>query len=238
LRREPFSFTISRGVSPVTTQARILVCEDEPDIAEILRSFLSAQGYVVTTTSTAAEALAQFAEKEPDLVLLDVMLPDKDGWQVLAEIRQKSDRPVILLTALGRVEDRVRGLSHGADDYIPKPFHLDEVRARIEAVLRRSRPSLTAAGIWIDDARKEVRVRGKALPLSPKEYGLLKLLASAPGRVFSTEEILAQLWPASPYSSAQDVQKYAYLLRKKLEEDPAHPKLLLTVRGFGYRLAE
>lgn len=132
----------------------------------------------------------------------------------------------------------MRGLSHGADDYIPKPFHLDEVRARIEAVLRRSRPSLTAAGIWIDDARKEVRVRGKALPLSPKEYGLLKLLASAPGRVFSTEEILAHLWPASPYSSAQDVQKYAYLLRKKLEEDPAHPKLLLTVRGFGYRLAE
>jgi DNA-binding response OmpR family regulator len=137
---------------------------------------------------------------------------------------------------LGRVEDKVRGLSHGADDYISKPFDLDEVRARIEAVLRRSGPRL-GSKIWIDDVRKEVRVKERTISLSPKEYALLKLLISQPGRVFSTEEILAELWRGSPYASAQDVQKYAYLLRKKLETDPARPEFLLTVRGFGYRLA-
>ena len=229
------SLTIS-GVSAVSQGAQILVCEDEPDIAEILRSFLSAQGYVVSTTATGAEALERIAEIQPDLVLLDLMLPDQDGWEVLEEIRKTGTRPVILLTALGRVEDKVRGLSHGADDYISKPFDLDEVRARIEAVLRRSGPRL-GSKIWIDDVRKEVRVKERTISLSPKEYALLKLLISQPGRVFSTEEILAELWRGSPYASAQDVQKYAYLLRKKLETDPARPEFLLTVRGFGYRLA-
>lgn len=219
--------------------ARILVCEDEPDIAEILRRFLSAQGFDVIAESTGEGALERLAEGEPDLVLLDVMLPDMDGWQVLAEIRRTSECPVIMLTALGRVEDRVRGLSHGADDYICKPFDLDEVRARIDAVLRRSKVSPRAPEIEIDDLRKEVRVKGRPVFLSPKEYALLSLLASEPGRVFSTEEILERVWPKekNPYAGPQDVQKYASFLRKKLEEDPAHPQLLLTVRGFGYRLA-
>jgi len=220
--------------------ARILVCEDEPDIAEILRRFLTAQGFEVAAEATGEGALARVAASQPDLVLLDVMLPDMDGWQVLSEIRRTSERPVILLTALGRVEDKVRGLSQGADDYISKPFDLDEVRARIEAVLRRSKvvPS-EGPRIEIDDLHKEVRVRGRSIFLSPKEYALLSLLASEPGRVFSTEEILEKVWPKekNPYAGPQDVQKYAYFLRKKLEADPTHPTLVLTVRGFGYRLA-
>jgi len=217
--------------------AKILICEDEPDIVEILESFLSGEGYEIRTASTGPEGLERFGEEKPDLVLLDVMLPEKDGWQVLGEIRQRSECPIILLTALTRLDDKVKGLTLGADDYVPKPFELDEVRARIDAVLRRTRPCLERVGISVDDARKEVRVDGRLVFLSPKEYQLLRLLSSEPGRVFSNEEILSVLWSDCPYASSQDVQKYVYLLRRKLEEDPADPKIVLTVRGFGYRLA-
>ena len=226
-------------VRTMSRSGRILICEDEPDIADILRCYLSDQGYGTSTATTGQEALEHFARDDPALVLLDILLPDMDGWQVLAQIRKTSDRPVILLTALGRVEDKVRGLSQGADDYISKPFALDEVRARIEAVLRRKPPTPEAPQVEIDDIHKEVRVRGRPVFLSPTEYTLLCLLASEPGRVFSTEEILEKVWPKerNPYAGAPDVQKYTSLLRKKLEEDPAHPKLILTVRGSGYRLA-
>jgi len=216
---------------------RILAIEDESDILEILRSFLTTQGYEVTATSSGTEGLRQFTEVEPDLVLLDVILPGKNGWEVLKEIRTQSDTPVIMLTALGRIDDKVKGLSQGADDYIKKPFDLEEMKARIEAVLRRYKTQLKRVGLSIDDARKQVWVRGETVSLSPKEYSLLKLLSSKPGKVFSSQEILAYLWPKSTYATSQDVQKYAYLLRKKLEEDPAHPKIVLTMRGFGYRLA-
>jgi DNA-binding response OmpR family regulator len=226
------------GVTVEGGDMRILICEDEPDIQEILRSFLVGEGYEVSTAGSGTEALSLFAEEEPDLVLLDVMLPEKDGWEVLREIRKQSDKPVIMLTALGRVNDKVKALSElGADDYITKAsFDLAEIKARIEAVLRRYQPRLKKTQIFIDNVRKEVWIRGREVSLSPKEYNLLELLASEPGRVFSDEEILARLWPKSSYASSQDVQKYIYLLRKKIEEDPAHPELLHTVRGFGYRI--
>jgi len=216
---------------------RLLICEDEPDIADILQNYFVAEGCKVETAINGADALIRFAQTTPDIVLLDLMLPDMDGWEVLKEIRQRSDTPVILLTALGRVDDKVKGFAYGADDYISKPFDLKEVKARIEAVLRRYKPKQEHIGLTINDTSKEVWVQGRKVWLSPKEYILLKLLASEPGRVFSNEEILEHLWPDSAYASTQDVQKYAYLLRKKLEEDPSHPKLVLTVRGFGYHLA-
>jgi DNA-binding response OmpR family regulator len=218
---------------------RILICEDEPDIQEILRDFLVAEGYEVCIASNAAEGLLLFVAEEPDLVLLDLMLPDRDGWEVLQEIRRLSDRPVIMLTALGRVNDKVKALSSlKADDYIVKPFELDEIKARIEAVLRRYRPQHKGYRIFIDDARKTVWIREREISLSPKEYSLLKFLAAKPGQVFSSEEILAQIWPQkSSYAGVQDVQKYVYLLRKKIENDPAHPEILLTIRGFGYQIA-
>jgi len=217
---------------------RILICEDEPDIQVILGDFLTAEGYEICIASNAAEGLYLFAEEEPDLVLLDLMLPDRDGWEVLQEIRRLSDRPVIMLTALGRVGDKVKALSSlKADDYITKPFELDEIKARIEAVLRRYKPQRRDYSIFIDDIRKTFWVREREISLSPKEYSLLKLLASKPGQVFSSEEILAHVWPQKGgYAGIQDVQKYVYLLRKKIETEPAHPEILLTVRGFGYQL--
>jgi DNA-binding response OmpR family regulator len=130
----------------------------------------------------------------------------------------------------------VHGLSHGADDYIGKPFKLAEVKARINAVLRRSLPVENKKPLEIDDSRKLVILKGREVGLSPKEFALIRLLASKPGNVFSRQEILSTLWPGNRYASFQDVQKYVYLLRKKIEDDPYNPKLILTVRGFGYRL--
>jgi len=216
---------------------RILICEDEPDIITILSSSLIAEGYDVSSASTGEELLRMFPGASPDLVLLDVKLPGMNGWEVLDWIRTRSNCPVIMLTAYGRMADKVRGLSRGADDYITKPFKLVEVRARIEAVLRRSSPAEEQPSLEIDDARKVVILRGKEVTLSPKEYALVGLLFSEPGRVFSRQEILSRLWPDNRYATFQDVQKYIYLLRKRLEEDPSHPKFILTVRGFGYRLA-
>ena len=216
---------------------RILICEDEPDIITILSSSLIAEGYDVSSASTGEELVRVFPGVPPDLVLLDVKLPGMNGWKVLDWIRTRSNCPVIMLTAYGRVADKVRGLSRGADDYIAKPFKLVEVRARIEAVLRRSSPAVEQRSLEIDDTRKVVILRGKEVALSPKEYALVGLLSSEPGRVFSRQEILSRLWPDNRYATSQDVQKYVYLLRKRLEDDLSHPKFILTVRGFGYRLA-
>ncbi len=215
---------------------RLLICEDEPDIIEILTTSLIAEGYDVEGAATGEELIKMFDEAPPDLVLLDVKLPGMNGWAVLDWIRARGDCPVIMLTAFGRVADKVRGLSRGADDYIAKPFKLVEVKARIEAVLRRSSPAGERQLLEIDDARKVIILRGKEVTVSPKEYALVSLLASEPGRVFSGQEILSCLWPDNRYATFQDVQKYVYLLRKRLEDDPSHPKLVLTVRGFGYRL--
>jgi len=214
---------------------KILIIEDEPGIVEVLSGFLAADGHEIIAADTGEAGLERFAADNPDLVLLDVMLPGIDGWEVLRRIREESDRPVILITALGRTDDRVKGLSLGADDFIGKPFAWEEVRARIGAVMRRYRP--VPPPFEINDEAKEVLVGGRTVQLSRKEYRLLSLLASAPGRVFSHKEIISRLWRPDAHATAQDVQKYIYLLRRKLEDDPSNPKLIITVRGFGYRLA-
>ncbi len=219
--------------------ANILVCEDEARIAALLEEALQDEGYRVRVVANKTDAVDLLSRWTPDLILLDVILPESKnaGWELLAEIRGRSSVPVIMVTALSRADDRVRGLRDGADDFISKPFHLEEVLARVEAVLRRTQPGIGGLDLIIDDVRKEVRLRERTVSLSPKEYRLLKLLASSPGRVFTTDEILGELWPQSPYATGQDVQKYVYLLRRKLERDPKNPRLVLTSRGFGYRLA-
>lgn len=221
---------------------KILVVDDDPDIVRLIKYFLEAKGRRVQTASTGAEALELFKREPPDLVILDVMLPGMDGWAVLQKIRESSQVPVLMLTGKDAPTDKAKGLLSGADDYIAKPFDLAELEARIVAVMRRykpsARPALIRVGdLEIDDSVKHVKVKGRTVSLSPKEYELLKLLASEPGRVFSHQEIIAAVWQNKPFITSSDVTKYIYLLREKLEDDPENPRYILTVRGFGYKLA-
>jgi len=218
---------------------RILIAEDDPGSRELLRRFLESKGHEVIAAANGAEALERFGEGGADLLLLDVMMPRLDGWAVLEEIRRRSDVPVIMVTVKDSTEEKVKGLQLGADDYITKPFDLRELLARVEAVMRRTAPGprIELGELLIDDERKEVRVRGEPVELSPKEYALLRLLTSRPGKVFSHQEILKKIWAGSSFASSEDVKKYVYLLRNKIEEDPEEPRLVLTVRGFGYKLA-
>ncbi len=221
---------------------KVLVVDDDPDIVGLLKHFLEARGRSVQTASTGAQALELFRTEQPDLVILDVIMPGMDGWAVLQEIRKQSQVPVLMLTGKDAPTDKAKGLLSGADDYIAKPFDLAELEARIVAVMRRykapPRPATLRVGqIEIDDNIKQVKVAGRTVSLSPKEYELLKLLASEPGRVFSHQEIIAEVWQNKPLITSSDVIKYIYLLREKLEEDPDNPKYILTVRGFGYKLA-
>jgi DNA-binding response OmpR family regulator len=221
---------------------KILVVDDDPDIVRLLKYFLEAKGRQVQTASTGAEALELFKKEPPDLVILDVVMPGMDGWAVLQKIRESSQVPVLMLTGKDAPTDKAKGLLSGADDYIAKPFDLAELEARIVAVMRRykpsARPALIRVGdLEIDDSVKHVKVKGRTVSLSPKEYELLKLLASEPGRVFSHQEIIAEVWQNKPLITSSDVTKYIYLLREKLEDDPENPRYILTVRGFGYKLA-
>jgi DNA-binding response OmpR family regulator len=218
---------------------RILVAEDDATSLHLLRKFLEAKGHFVIPAMNGQEALEKFSKEKPDLLLLDVMMPKLDGWAVLQKLRESGAKtPVIMVTAKDSTDDKVRGFSTGADDYITKPFDLREVEARIEAVMRRvsHSPYIQLGKLQIDDERKEVRLGDKLIELSPKEYELLKLLASKPGKVFSHREIIEAIWQDNPYASSEDVKKYIYLLRNKLEDDVENPKLILTVRGFGYKL--
>jgi two-component system response regulator MtrA len=176
-----------------------------------------------------------------DLMLLDVMLPKLDGWAVLEAVRANSSLPVILLTALGNTEDIVKGLSLGADDYLRKPFEIRELEARIHSVTRRLEQAsgsslIECAHIRIDDRAKVVTVDAEPVALTPKEYELLKLLARAPGRVFTNEEIIDCLWDGGRATST-DVKQYIYHLRNKIERDPQAPQLIQNVKGFGYKLS-
>jgi DNA-binding response OmpR family regulator len=219
---------------------RILVCDEDQDTVRHLMESFRSMGHEVLAVDRLRKARALLEDWRPDLVILDVLLGAADGagWTLLDHARSAPGGPAVLVvTKLHRVDDRIRALRSGADDCVQKPFHPEELLARMEAVLRRTRPAADG-GLIIDDERKEVRFADRVVSLSPKEYELLCLLNSARGRVFSSDEILKALWrrPAS-YATRQDVQKYVYLLRKKLEPDPKRPGLVLTVRGFGYRLA-
>ena len=223
-------------------KTRILIADDDDDARRLVVKYLTAKGYFVSTAEDGSEGGRRFYTEEPDLVLLDVNMPELDGWSVLQEIRSTHGVPVIMLTVLDSANDKVKGLAAGADDYITKPFDLKELEARIQAVLRRAAPKadrelLSIGRLTIDDKAKEVRLDGTLLNLSPKEYELLRLLASAPGRVFSTREILRAVWPERVDESGQeDVKKYVYYLRNKLRELPRGAPLVRTVRGFGYKL--
>ena len=220
---------------------RVLLIEDDIPIQELLAAYFQAKGHRVSTAADGVEGLKAFNAALPELVLLDVGLPGLDGWAVLEAIRASSAVPVVLLTALDDTEDVVRGLAMGADDYITKPFDVRELDARVQAILRRLampevRARLDVGEIHIDDRSKTVTVGESDLSLSPKEYKLLRLLASEPGRVFSSDEIIAHLWPDSDRAAANDVKQYIHLLRSKLFRSAEIGDPIENIKGFGYRL--
>jgi two-component system OmpR family response regulator len=222
---------------------RVLVVDDEPNICALLSVTLRLIDFDVRVASSGREALAAAVEFEPDLVVLDVMLPDLDGFQVAQRLRAGSGPhvPVLFLTARDAVEDRISGLTVGADDYVTKPFSLEEVVLRIRAVLRRSRiePSgdagvLRYADVELDEDAHEVRRGGRLVDLSPTEFNLLRYLLVNAGRVVSKAQILDRVWNYDFGGDGRIVESYVYYLRKKI--DRWEPPLIQTVRGVGYAL--
>jgi DNA-binding response OmpR family regulator len=223
---------------------RILVVEDDTDLAFGLRNNLEIEGYEVAIAADGPAALSAVAEARFDLVILDLMIPGVDGLRVLKTLRDRGDRtPVLILTARGQEEDKVRGLRLGADDYVTKPFGVLELLARIEALLRRTRPARAAGGparfgeVEVDPATRQVRRRGAPVGLSPKEFDLVWALWEAGGAVLSRQELMQQVWGYQATVLSRTVDTHIAELRRKLEQDPTEPRHLLTVRKAGYRLA-
>ena len=228
----------------MSSRARVLVVDDEPVVCDVLTRYLQREGFDVDTAADGEAAIARFDGTRPDLVVLDLMLPRLDGLAVFRAIRSRSDSPVIMLTARGKVTDRVVGLETGADDYISKPFSPSEVAARVRAVLRRGRhPApvepesilLRFDGLEIEPLKHEVRVRGHAAQLTRKEFELLHFLARNPGVVFSRYQLLDELWDVAFDGDPSTVTVHVRRLREKIERDSSNPRHLMTVWGTGYR---
>jgi two-component system KDP operon response regulator KdpE len=223
----------------------VLVVDDEPAIVRALTAALEARGYRVVSTANGVDALDRVAAEGPAIVILDLGLPDMDGIDVCRRIRAWSSVPIIVLTAEGADDRKVNALDEGADDYVTKPFSVPELLARVRVALRHRRlgqPTLDEAilevgDLRIDIARREVTVAGNAVELTPKEFGFLAALARHPGRVLSHRMILEQVWGTGYGTETQYLRVYASQLRKKLNEDPAHPRLV-TEPGVGYRLVD
>jgi DNA-binding response OmpR family regulator len=223
----------------------ILLVDDDALMRRSLAFHLEQAGYQVHTAANAEDAISFVRNSPPDLVMLDIGLPGKDGLDALREIKAQHNLPVIFLTGRRRELDEVVGLELGADDYITKPFDVDVVLAHIKAVLRRtdnnSQPEkmnqiLVVGDLEVDPQAHTVTCAGRAIDLSPREFDLFSLLATQPEKVFSTEDILAQVWGAEFVGQPQVVYVHIRWLRQKLEADPDHPTRLLTVRGVGYKL--
>ena len=223
----------------------VLICDDEKDIRSALRIYLTGAGYGVFEAENGMEALERIRQEDIHLILLDIMMPVMDGFTALAELRQRSAVPVILLTAKGEDSDKIAGLNLGADDYITKPFNAMELLARIRAVLRRyarqseaeRKPSLLViGGIELDDETKTVTCDGEEVSTTPKEYDILKLLMQSPGKVFSSQEIYELVWQDIPLGPEGTVAVHIRHLREKLEINPAEPRYIKVVWGKGYKM--
>ncbi len=225
------------GVPP----AKLLVVDDEPMVREVVTRYLEQDGHAVTVDGDGAAALQALAGATFDLVVLDLMLPHVDGLSVLAELRREHTTPVIVLTARGEEEDRIRGLQLGADDYVVKPFSPRELVARVTSVLRRAGPPAHGGvvrfdDLEIDETAREVRCGGQIIELTRREFDLLAFLARAPRQVFTRAQLLQHVWQSSPdWQDPATITVHIGHLRQKLEVDPARPVRILTVRGVGYR---
>jgi DNA-binding response OmpR family regulator len=227
--------------------ARILVVDDAPEMTAFLERVLTKEGYEVAIASDAQEGLRQVYRFRPNLVLLDIMMPDMDGWAMLQRLREFADVPVIMVTALSQLESKVRGLDIGADDYVTKPFDLRELKARIRAALRRAElPASSGSAplrfdggrLVIDPSSHQVTVRGEVVDLTPTEYKLLLYLAYNVGQVLTYEQILESVWGPGYEDSPTNVKVYVRRLRQKIENDASRPRYILTQWGVGYLLAK
>jgi len=225
-------------------QGLVLIVEDDRNTAALVATYLEREGFATLAVHDGRQVLEMIRLHRPGFVILDLMLPGTDGWEICRELRKFSDVPILMLTAREEEIDRVMGLSLGADDYVVKPFSPRELVERVKAILRRSRsvPSrttiLTGQGLELDPVRHRVTREGQPVELTAAEYKLLHALMSAPGRVFSRDELLGRLYDHGESVVDRVIDVHIGKLRQKIGDDPAAPHLILTVRGFGYRFAE
>jgi DNA-binding response OmpR family regulator len=221
---------------------KILVVDDEQALLEAVATRLSRDGHVVLSAPTAEDAWKRFREQRPDLIVLDVMLPGRSGFELSRIIRQESKVPILFLSARTQDADRLKGFEVGGDDYLTKPFNLAELSARVRAILRRSaepqKANIVVSGdLKIDAERHEAWLGTRQLELAPKEFALLHFLAAHPGKVFSREVLLDRVWGPDAYVNPRTVDVHVRWLRKHIEVDDTKPERLQTVRGIGYRFA-
>jgi two-component system KDP operon response regulator KdpE len=226
-------------------QPTILVIEDEEGIRKFLRVSLSAHGYQLVECATGKEGLLQAATVQPDLIILDLGLPDMDGVEVTRQIREWSRVPIIIVSARGKEQDKVIALDAGADDYLTKPFGVSELLARLRVAVRRQNvtqtdetPIFQTGELRVDLARREVTLGGKAVHLTPNEYRLLAMLVKFSGRVLTHKQLLTEIWGPGSAQETHYLRVYMNQLRQKIEVDPAQPRYLITEPAIGYRLSD
>ena len=221
---------------------RILVVDDEPQILRALQTSLRGAGYEVDAATTGEEALTTAAVRPPDAVIIDLVLPDMRGTEVTRQLRSWTGVPVIVLSVVGDEAEKVAALDAGADDYVTKPFGVDELLARLRAALRRAEPSaepvLEIGGLRVDLEARDVSVDGSTVQLTPHEYGLLRLLALHEGKLLTHKAILREVWGEAYADESHYLHVYVSQLRRKIESDPARPRYILTEPGAGYRLVD
>jgi two-component system KDP operon response regulator KdpE len=221
--------------------ARILVVDDEPQILRALETTLRGAGYDVETAATGEDALSQASVHPPEGVILDLVLPGKSGVEICRELREWSDAPVLVLSVIGEEHEKVAALDAGADDYVTKPFGMDELLARLRAALRRAAPAdslLEVGDLEIDLEKRAVRRNGELVQLTPHEFGLLRLFATNEGKLLTHRTILREVWGAAYQSESHYLHVYVSQLRRKIELEPTRPRYVLTETGAGYRFVD
>ncbi|MBN8193650.1 response regulator transcription factor [Bacillus sp. NTK074B] len=222
---------------------KVLLVDDEENILDVCSRYLVREGYEVSTSVNGIEALDMYQSVNPDIVVLDIMMPEMDGWQVAEKIREEHDTPIIMLTALGQEKDRMYGLTIGADDYVTKPFSPRELLLRVKNVLRRTysegregqQEVLKWKGLLIDRHKRKVISRGNEVEMTVKEFELLSLLAQHPAQVFSKSQLIETLWGYEYLGDANTINVHIRRLREKIENDPSDPQWIKTVWGIGYK---
>ena len=225
--------------------APVLIVEDDPNTARLVQTYLEREGFATLIAHDGRQGLEMADRHEPMFVILDLMLPEIDGWDVCRRLRATSDVPILMLTARQEEIDRIMGLSLGADDYVVKPFSPRELVERVKAILRRARPDngigkkvLQAAGLVLDAEKHKVTLEKRPVRLTSSEYKLLHALMSSPGRVFSRDELLDRFYQHGETVVDRVIDVHIGKLRQKIEQDPARPRYILTVRGFGYKFTD